>query len=139
MTELTAENVTRIISDSLFRSEEVPGDPGEKTPPADAVIVEGIMNRWAFHPGRLEGHRQEIADMLSQLPEEFQIHKGGGWTFLNACMTRDGRQWGEHRSMDELFSLGQGLKLVKCQMPRDMWRMLPGGMPYYSVNLGGFK
>ena len=56
-------------------------------------------------------------------------------SFLNACMTQSGEHWGEHPSMDTLFVLGMAVGYVTCLLPRDSWKNLPGGMPYYQVNL----
>jgi hypothetical protein len=120
--KLTAENVSAVVVDCLFRD-------GEDH--ADMVVVEGITTKWGFHPDRLKEHREDIRSLLGQLPEEF----AQGWSFLNACVDRKGEQWGEHRSMDELFSLGQATGLVACLMPREFWGALPGGMPYYQVRL----
>jgi hypothetical protein len=71
--------------------------------------------------------------MLAELPDNFHEKKGGGWTFLNGCMDRHGNQWGEQINVDELVMLGQGLGLAKYQLPREMWSVFPGGMPYFSV------
>lgn len=124
--KLTANNVETVIKDCLFLDEEDKSNP---------VISEGIMNAFGFHPERLESHREDIRSMLSALPDEFHADKGGGMSFLNACMTRDGEHWGEHPSMDKLFVLGQALGLAKLALPRAMWNVLPGGMPYWTVLL----
>lgn len=99
------------------------------------VAVEGITARYGLHPERLEATREQVKGWLAQLPETFHKNGGGGWSFLNACMTRNDEHWGEHRNMEQLFVLGMGLGLVQCCMPREFWGMLPGGMPYYVVNL----
>jgi hypothetical protein len=80
-------------------------------------------------------HEAEIADLLSQLPTEFQRSGGGGWSFLNACMDKGGGQWtGMQPTMDKLFMLGIAAGKAKWLMPREMWDILPGGMPYVIVN-----
>jgi hypothetical protein len=35
--------------------------------------------------------------------------------------------------MEGLFCLGMAIGKVECLMPRKMWTILPGGMPYYLV------
>lgn len=130
MKELTADNVRDIIKDCLFK-DDIPQDELL----SKAVIVDGIMNKWGFVPEKLEAHKQEIIEMLSQLPEQFFEKTGGGWSFLNACVRRDGTHWAEHPTMDMLFSLGQAIGAVRCALPREMWAVLPGNMPYYSVKL----
>lgn len=123
--DLTSENVTNIFMDSLFKA-------GENT--SNPAIAEGITSKFGFHRKRLQSHADNIANMLSQLPEEFQKKSGGGMSFLNACNNANGEQWtGFHKVMEQLFALGLATGKAKCLMPRDMWAVLPGGMPYYVV------
>jgi len=70
---------------------------------------------------------------LSELPDEFHDTKGGGMSFLSACERRDGRHWGDHRSIEQLLALGIGTNQSRILLPRSMWNVLPGGMPYFSV------
>lgn len=124
--KLTAKNVERVAIDCLFRL-------GEATEPR--VEVEGITNKFGFHPDRLRSHKEEIKAMLEQLPDDFKISHGGGMTFLNACMTKSGEQWGEHRDMEMLFCLAIGVGLAEWLLPRDTWEALPGSMPYVGVKV----
>ncbi len=122
---LTAEKVVAVFEDCLFKD-------GEDT--ANHVKAEGITTIVRFHPQRLEGHRKDIEAMLAGLPDNFQA-SGGGMSFLNACLDRDGNQWtGMHQTMEQLFQLGIAIGKVKPCLPRDMWSVLPGGMPYYVVS-----
>lgn len=122
---LTADRVEQIFLDCLFRDDENTDAP---------VIAQGILNNFGFHAERLAGHREEIGAMLRELPTEFQQDGGGGMSFLNACMDRHGNQWtGLHQTQDHLFSLGVATGQAKALFPRDMWSILPGGMPYYVV------
>lgn len=125
--ELTAERVDAIFRDCLFRE-------GEDT--TGYVEADGIVHPVGFHPGRLKSHELEIAELLDELPDEFKKTGGGGWSFLNACMDKHGNQWGEHLNMEQLFQLGAGVGKVSLALPRAMWPILPGGMPYYVVDLG---
>jgi hypothetical protein len=125
--QLTSEKVTAIFTDCLFKD-------GEKL--KDPVIVEGILNKFGFHSGRLASHKIEIEELLAELPETFMLNKGGGWSFLNACQDKHGNQWtGLHLVMEQLFCLGLGVGRVAEVMPRTMWPLLPGGVPYYAVTL----
>lgn len=125
-----AERVETILKNSLYRDEEIV----DGKPPADAVIAEGVMSKFAFHPERLASHKAEIAELCNQMPDEFQVSKGGGWSFLNLCMTKDGQQWGEHRNCDQLAVLAIASKQGSFLLPRDMWPMLPGSMPYVAFS-----
>ncbi len=133
---LTAANVNKILLDCLFTEAELKACNGK---PEKFVMAEGVMRNVGFHPDRLESHRADVAAMLSELPPEFMHdNSSGGWSFLAACMTKNGEQWGEHPNIDELLLLGGALNMVKYLLPREMWNVLPGGMPYFTVNLNGF-
>lgn len=126
---IDSERVGDILMDCLFRE----GEPID-----GAILVEGVINPFGLHPGRLESHRAEVTEMLQNLPLPFRPTSvaggGGGWSFLNACQDANDEQWtGLHRIMDALFVLGIGLKLATWLLPRDMWSALPGGVPYVAV------
>lgn len=125
--ELTSENVETVLRDCLFEK-----DPSDLT---KAIIAEGIVNKFGFDPERVQRHEEDILSMLRQLPKEFLKSGGGGMSFLNACNRTDGVQWtGLHRRMDELFCLGMAIKKVQYCLPRNMWSVFPGGMPYLTVD-----
>ena len=121
---LTPSRVQEILVECLFKE----GEPTE-----NHVVGEGVMFSAGLHPERLAAHKEEILSLLHQLPDDFREDKGGGWSFLQACMTRDGRQWGEHRNIDELLVLGTATGQAKILSLRETWGLLPGGMPYFSV------
>jgi hypothetical protein len=129
MKELTRENVEEIFEKCLFKEDEVV----DGKPIINPLIGHGIIQDVDFHPDRLHSYETKIKEMLSQLPESFMKSKGGGMSFLNACETKDGHQWGEHRNMEQLFVLGNACGIVTYPMPKNMWNILPGGMPYITV------
>jgi hypothetical protein len=122
MSKLTTSAVEDIFKKCLFTE-------GEDT--SNAMIVEGINMKFGFHPGRLEENKAAIRELLYELPDEFI--KGGGWTFLNACVDKEGNQWGEHRNIEQLLCLGLATKQAGYVMTRDYWNIFPGGMPYIFV------
>ena len=124
--KLNPDRVTKVVRECLFRD-------GEDS--TVRVEVQGIMNQFGFHPGRLEEHREEIVSMLEELPDQFREELGGGWSFLKACMDRHGEQWGNHPDMELLFVLGIGIGRVRCVLPREQWNLFPGGMPYYVFTM----
>ena len=126
---LTAENVTKSFMNALFKDDEIV----DGKPTIEPVKVEGVVRSYGFHPARLEAERENVLKMLADLPAEFQPATGGGMSFLNACMDKDGTQWGEHSNIEQLLCLGIGLGLAKYSLPRNMWSALPGGMPYFGV------
>lgn len=125
---LTAENVGKIFEDCLF-----PEGTKEENLTTDPVLVDGVTINIGFDPVKIKLHKEDIYGLLAQLPEQFQELSGGGWSFLNACLDKDGKQWGEHIHVEQLLALGIAADLAAYLMPREMWPMLPGGMPYFVV------
>lgn len=121
-----AERVEAVLKDCLYKDDELAGDK----PPADAVYVDGVIQRFAFHPGRVAVHKADIAAFCNELPDTFQKSGGGGWSFLNLCMTRDGEQWGEQRNCEQLIVLAIGSGQGGYLLPKDLWSALPGSVPY---------
>lgn len=117
--------------ESLFVECLAEDDPD--TIESDMVIAPVLFSR-----KDIERNHDLIQRMLMELPEQFRQSGGGGWSFLNACDDRHGRQWtGLHQRMGQLFALGQAAGLVNSLLPREMWDALPGGMPYYMILDGG--
>lgn len=131
---LTAENVVATIKDCFYTAEELAElekISGQRMP-AGAVHVDGVLlTKVGFCPERLERHREDVASMLSELPEQF--FKGTGDSFSCAHFTRDGQWWGEHRNVEALLLMAIGLKLAKFVFPRELWSTLPEGIPYFVV------
>jgi hypothetical protein len=122
---LESKRVEDVFMDCLF-------EDGEDT--SNHILVEGITSKVGFNPNKINLYNDEITKMLMELPKEFHSNSGGGMSFLNACNDKNGRQWTDfHQRMEQLFQLGLAIGKVKCLMPRDMWKVLPGGMPYYVI------
>ena len=123
---LTAERVEAIFYDCLFKD-------GEDT--SNHIFAEGIVSNVGLNPERVEKNRQAIHDMLGELPEQFlESTGGGGWSFLNACVDKHGYQWtGMHRTQEQLVQLGIAIGEVEYCLPRAVWNVLPGGVPYFVV------
>ncbi len=127
--ELTTDNVNNTFLDCLF-------DGNVVVVPDDAVVVDGIMAKFGFDPKKVGENKANIISMLSELPDMFFPETGGGASFLTACENKSGSQWtGSHSVMEMLFALGTAVGAVKCPLPREAWSVLPGGMPYYLVEV----
>lgn len=142
---IDVEQLEAIVKDCLYNDDEI-GDPATENVqlPLSAVMVQGILHTYGFHPERLESHREEVTKMLQSLPLAFRpasvevdgVQGGGGWSFLNACQDANDVQWtGMHLMMEQLFALGIGLGIAAWLMPREMWSAFPGGMPYVVVKV----
>lgn len=98
------------------------------------IVGEGVQMKVGFHPERLKESEPIISEMLKDLPDSFQKTGGGGMSFLNMGEDKEGNQWADlHRTMDELVSLGNATGKTQFLMPKEMWDVLPGGMPYIVV------
>lgn len=138
--ELTTDNVFNVTMHAMPTNDETAAfglnkDTDTNVPIKGVTFVQGAMRKFAFVTARLEEKRADIMSMLEQLPDDFMAEKGGGTSLMNMPFTKDGIQWGEQYNADNLFVLGAGLGLCKFLMPRDVWSVLPGGMPYIVVDL----
>lgn len=125
--QINPEEVNAAFTASLYTESEL-------TKPRDAVVVRGVTGTYTFHPERLESYREAVTRWVYALPAYFQADKGGGGSFVNACYDSQNVQWTSLQAqVEQLFCLGMGLRLVTCPVPRDAWRWLPGGVPYYTI------
>lgn len=119
--QLTSENVEAIFKDCLANTTE--------------YVLKGVLIEVAFNREKIAEHEQDIMQMLMQLPTEFHRPGGGGWTFLNMCIDKNGNQWTDlHQMQDKLVCLDRAIGAVEFLLPRDLWKALPGGMPYIVIN-----
>ena len=122
---ITAANMSEVVSKAFM---ECLFKKGEDT--SNYVKVEGIMNNFGLHPQRLEERRELVIALLAELPAEFKE----GYTFLNICTNKNGELWtGDHRVCEQLIVMAIGLNLMSYCFPREMWAILPGGVPYLIV------
>lgn len=99
----------------------------------DSIAGKGTLSQYFFNRKKINAVKNIIVSFLKQLPDEFQQSKGGGWSFLNACVDKEGNQWGEHKNIEQLIALGNALDLITFPIPKEIWNILPGGAPYFVV------
>lgn len=121
--KLTSTNVNAAFMACLFQE-------GENTD--DHVVGSGVLTNVGFHPARLEAHRDVVVAMIQQLDSTFI---NNGMSMLKMCHTSGGEQWGEHRNADQLICLGAALGIMEFPIDREMWKMLPGGLPYVNFKI----
>lgn len=122
------QEVEDALRDCLYDEYEM--QAAEHRPPEDAVIVEGVVNKFGFHPERLESYRDQVREWLNALDDKFRADGGGGWSFMRMPFDEKERQWGEQRTADFLLCMAIGLDLAKFAAPREVWQSLPGSVPY---------
>jgi hypothetical protein len=123
---IDVEGLHSIVRECLFKDEEIGSDGNPK---CEAALVEGVVQSFGFHKGRVLAARDRIVAMLRCLDSKFEA----GASFLEAPFDKNRNQWGEHRDVNELMCLGMAIGVVEYAAPKLMWPMLPGGMPYYVV------
>lgn len=134
---LTAKRVVTLVKKCLLTEEELDlSDPDEPKPLVPIIQARGVLSHFGFSRHRIEENKEAIKELLDELPDAFHKDGGGGWSFLQACVDRNGRQWGEHRTIDELLTLGVAAGYVTWCLPRELWGTFPGGVPYLMVETG---
>lgn len=131
---ISCKRITEILMDCLFDEEDLDLE-GEPKHSIEKVFVESINIKFCLKVDKLREHGNEIKEMLSHLPDEFKADKGGGWTFTNMLTLKDGSQWGEPKNANELIALGLGTGNISYLFERDMWKDLPGRVPYILINI----
>ena len=130
--KLDAIKVREIFLDCMYSEVRVNSSTKEELM-KEAILVKGIVTNVGFDPEKITMYKSEIIELLDELPDEFKHEVAGGYSFLEACEDKHDNHWGGHRSMEQLFMLGMACKRVRCLFPRELWSMLPGGVPYYEV------
>lgn len=125
---INSEKLNEMLLDCLFKDDEV--KDRKLINEDDAIYVDSIGCRFGLHKGRLENHREDIKEMIEQLPESFKE----GDSFLNLCITKDEEQWtGFHSVCEQLMVLGIACGYLEYTMPCAFWELLPGGLPVLKV------
>jgi hypothetical protein len=134
MTVLNNERLDAVMTEVMLSEAEA------ESPETVCIPGYGIIHHFAFKPERLEARAEDIHQMLLELgPSYRQVsddhpENKGGMSFLNMCMTESGVQWtGLHAQQEKLFALGCASGWAISPMPKIVWHMLPGGMPYFIV------
>jgi len=128
---INATEVGEIFDDCLYKGEKPNYETSE-----DTIVVEGVVHKYAIDLSKLEKYADRVVELLGYLPIQFHKSGGGGWSFLQMCDDRNGVQWtGFHKRMEQLLVLGIALEKARIQIPRDMWKVFPGGVPYLVVDV----
>lgn len=99
----------------------------------DAKLVRAVINTFGFSSSALEKHKEAIMKELAGMQDVFFETPGGGMSMLQMVMDLNGEHWAEHRNAEALIALGIGIGMVSFPIPREIWRALPGSMPYIMI------
>ncbi len=123
--KITTENMARLVEETFKKSLYREGESVTET-----IEIDGVAHKYAFNVERLKEQKETVEALVAELPAEFKQ----GWTFLNLCMTKDGGQWtGLQLRSEQLMVMAIALDLMKYCLPKNMWFVLPGGVPYVIV------
>lgn len=129
MYTLDYANVEKLFVDCLFTAEEVEAANGaDEAVRTLGAVANGVITNVAFHKAKIEKNKDKIIELIQQLPDKLK----DGMSFLEMCQTREGVNWGDHHSMDQLVCLGLAADQLKECSPRELRPALPGGVPYYQ-------
>ena len=133
MVKLSSNSVGDVFRSCLFSEEELT----ESGLPASAMVkVEAVADTYGFSQANLETVKDNIIELLMQLSESFFKGIGDGDSFSNAVRNDRGIVWTKSQvEVDQLLALGLGIGMITYSLPRDMWAILPGGMPYFTINM----
>lgn len=128
---ISTGRIKNIFINCLYEKYELKYDENnEAILPKDGIVVEGITFTVCFNPIRIDYYKDEIKSIVNQLHPTFKE----GWSFLNMCLDSDNNQWtGLHRTMEELLLLGIAAGCLEYCVPKEVWNLLPQGMPYVKL------
>lgn len=118
MLQLTSANVNALFLTVLFND-------GEDT--TDHIPVHGVTQAFGLHPGRVASAKAKVGELLGQLDPSF--FSDDGQSFLQLPFAADGKHWCEHKTAQELMVLGLATGQMVSVLPRELWMVLPGGVP----------
>ena len=126
--KLNPARVIEVFKNCMFKDEELK----DNRPTSEYTVATGVLATVVFHTKRLNEHKKEINEMISQIKNIEQ-----GPHFLDLCIDKTDRLWtGEHSVVDQLITLGFATELLEVPMnlPRDMWYIFPQELPYVIQN-----
>ena len=126
MENITTKNMSKLVREayknSLFEKND---DPSKK------IKVEGIKRlEYEFNSESLEQHREIITAIIAQLPEKFKE----GYSFNAMRRNKNDKHWTEdYDTCEILAAMAIGLNLMFYTFSREVWRDLPGTVPYLTT------
>lgn len=126
--KLDSKVVMELGKSCMFSDEDIP--KGGQPPKEYWADGHGIVHHLIFDKRKIEKHREEIKDLLKELPEAF--FDKNGECFINMPFDKNKRQWGEQNHAEMLFSLGVAAGYIWF-LPRELWA-ISYGVPMLGVD-----
>lgn len=124
--ENMAQEVEEIFIKCLYGEDELI----DGKPTTEPIIVNGIKMNVGFSPRNINKYKDKINSFLDITHETFKE----GWSFLNLCLDKNKNLWtGSHSTMEKLLLLGLAIERIEYCCEKNMWEVLPGGMPYIII------
>ncbi len=124
--ETMSDKVDRIFGDCCFYDSEL--ENGEPIVPY--VLTDSVMAGVVFNAARLNEHRDEIAELIDNLPEF-----GDGINFTELSRNRMGRVWANSFvNIDQLLALGIASGFLDFTVPKELWQEM-GVEPVIKKNV----
>lgn len=102
----------------------------------DAVVVEGLTAKFVFSREALETARGEYLQLAQEhLDDKFKKSIGEGYSFLGLPFNKRGEQVCEHPTAQGFLVLGLGMGVAEYCLPKELWVVLPGGVPYVAFDI----
>ena len=133
MEKLNARKIRELTESCFFDEADIP--PGGQPSKEYWAMGEGVVKNFVFDKRKIEEHREEIKEYLSQLPDEFFEETGS--CFIQMPFDKGGNQWGEQIHAEMLMALGRAAGYI-WYTPRMMWPF-SFGVPMVIINFEGFS
>lgn len=124
---IDSKKLFEVFQDCLMSKKDIVNGKAK----VEYIVIEGIINRYCLDKGKLKKHEEFIKEFIKELPDEFVQ----GWSFLNLCCDEENEQWtSSNIGAEQLMVLAMGINKAQYLVPRTMWDMLPGRVPYIRFN-----
>lgn len=144
-----AEQVHDLFKHCLFTAKELPPKPPSDDPNETLkylteqgvkfIFVESVAAKVLFHPDRIAESKEQIRSILGDMDSKFMKQtpddNDSGYSFLAMPFDKDGVHWCEQPTADLLVALGIACGFIEYLLPREAWPALPGGVPYFAINI----
>jgi hypothetical protein len=94
--------------------------------------VDGVAHSFLIDKQKVNSHMDKINEFLNELSDTFKE----GMSFLALPFDKNNNQWGEQMNAEQLMVLGIAAGRIKLCLPKEMWNLLPGGVPYIEITKG---